>query len=539
MTALCVPIFIKPDLNLEETIDEIEDALEGTRGMIELRCDTATPRLVLQAMEFARLPVIVTIRPTWEGGACTKDDEYRIGLWEAAMEAGAEFVDVELLAWERKIAVRERICEAAEKHGTKIIISTHSFEPGRPKDLDARISRLRRIKQADVLKIAWQAESILDGIEALKLQERLKREENRPSLVLAMGADGMISRLLAKKFGAAFTFAAISPDQQSAPGQPSVADMRSLYRWDRQSPAAPVYGVAGFPIAHSKSPAIHNAGFEALNLPGVYVPLTIKPDLFAQAVDALRSIPGMHFRGLSVTIPHKQHAFKYVCDRNGKIDDLSWQIGAVNTLVFPEAGASGANAIAPAETPGAGMHGSNSDYSGALDALVTAWSGRREDIAGKRVAVIGAGGAARAIVAGLAAAGATVIIYNRTQSHADALAADFAQSGNVIAAPWPALPAAAADAFINCTPLGMSPDVDSSPLETAPESWNDQTVVFDTVYNPPITRLLKMAQDKGAKTVRGTEMFIRQAAAQFQAFTGKPAPLDTFRAVLAAALQPA
>ena len=216
MTAMCVPIFIKPDLKLEETFDDIDDALEGLghrEGMIELRCDTATPRQMLEAMEFARFPVIITVRPTWEGGQCSKDDEYRIGLWEAAMEAGAEFVDIELLAWERKINIRERICEAAEKHGTRIILSTHSFEPGR-KDVEGRIARLRRIKQADVLKVAFTAENILDGIEALRLQEKLKREDPRPSLVLAMGAEGVISRLLARKFGAAFTFAAISADQR-------------------------------------------------------------------------------------------------------------------------------------------------------------------------------------------------------------------------------------------------------------------------------------------------------------------------------------
>lgn len=529
MTAMCVPVFVKPDVNFEETLDEIEDALDGVAGaggggMIELRCDTATPRQMLEAMEFAHLPVIVTVRPMWEGGQCGKDDEYRIGLWEAAMEAGAEYVDVELLAWERKIAVRERICEAAEKHGTRIILSTHAFE-GRPKDLEARVGRLRRIKQADVLKIAWQAESILDGIEALSMLERLMREDSRPAVVLAMGEQGAISRLLSKKFGAAFTFAAISPDQQSAPGQPTVKDLLGMYRWNSQNAKTPVFGVAGWPIGHSKSPAIHNAGFDALHLPGVYVPLPIRPDLFAGAVDGLRGVPGMHLSGLSVTIPHKQHAFRYVCDRGGKVDDLSWQIGALNTLVFEPAGS----------PPAGALRGFNSDLEGALDALALGWSGNRADLAGKRVAVIGAGGAARAIVAGLAGSGATVVIYNRTLAHAEALAADFAQSGNVISAPWPALPSADADAFINCTPLGMSPEVDSSPLESAPESWNAQTVVFDTVYNPPMTRLLKIAQERGAKIIPGTEMFIRQAAAQFLAFTGAPAPLETFRSVLAAA----
>ncbi len=518
MTAICVPVFVQAGQNVEETMDEIEDALDGTRGMIELRCDGATPRQMLEAMEFAHVPVIITVRPTWEGGQCNKDDEYRIGLWEAAMEAGAEYVDVELLAWEQNVAVRERICEAAEKRGTRIILSTHSFE-GRPKDLDGRISRLRRIKQADVLKIAWQAESILDGIEALRILEKLNREDSRPAVVLAMGEEGGISRLLAKKFGAAFTFAAIAAEKQSAPGQPTVRDLRGIYRWDRQAADTRVFGVAGWPVGHSKSPAIHNAGFEAVEFAGVYVPLPIKPELFAAAVAGLRGVAGQHWGGLSVTIPHKKHAFQYVSNKNGTIDELSRRIGVINTMVL--GGDSGA--------AGGGMRGFNSDLDGALDALALGWSGDRGNLADKRVAVIGAGGAARAIVAGLAAAGAQVVIYNRTAAHAETLAADFASSGNVISAPWTALGAADADTFINCTPLGMSPDVQSSPVESAPASWNERTVVFDTVYNPPLTRFLKMAQEKGAKIVPGAEMFIRQAAAQFFAFTGKPAPLEVFR----------
>src|SRR5262245_52552088 len=228
MSAICIPIFVKPSLegkNLEEILDDAEDALDGTRGMIELRCDQATPRLMLEAIEAAHLPTIVTVRPTWEGGLCEKDDEYRTGLWEAAIEAGVEYIDIELAAWERHIWLRDRISEAAEKSGTRIILSTHSFE-GRPADLDARVMRLRRVKQADLLKIAWKAESLADGIDALRLLEKLRREDKRPAVVLAMGEDGIISRLLAKKFGAAFTFATLENLPQSAPGQPTVQELR-------------------------------------------------------------------------------------------------------------------------------------------------------------------------------------------------------------------------------------------------------------------------------------------------------------------------
>ena len=264
----------------------------------------------------------------------------------------------------------------------------------------------------------------------------------------------------------------------------------------------------------------------------VYVPLPVKPtdDAFAAAVDALRAAPGMHLRGLSVTIPHKENAFRYAAERGAAIDDLSARLGVVNTFAWKN------------DTPAAGFTAFNSDYAGALDALVSAWTGKRSDVAGKRIAVLGAGGAARAIVAALAAHGATVVVYNRTKEKADALAAECSVAaanagGKVVAALWEKLCDSCCEAYINCTPLGMHPQVQGSPLDAPPPGWSADTVVFDTVYNPRITKLLKVAQAAGAKIVPGTEMFVRQAAVQFAEFTGKAAPIELFRDVLTAALK--
>ncbi len=134
MTAICVPIFVKKGVDLEEIIGESEDALRGTSGMIELRCDTASEKQMLEAIDLAHVPVIVTIRPTWEGGFSEKTDDERIAMWEAAMEAGANYVDVELVGWEKSRAIREAVTDAAEKNGTRLIVSNHNFER-RPKDL--------------------------------------------------------------------------------------------------------------------------------------------------------------------------------------------------------------------------------------------------------------------------------------------------------------------------------------------------------------------------------------------------------------------
>ncbi|MGN6368086.1 MAG: shikimate dehydrogenase [Phycisphaerae bacterium] len=524
MTLICVPIFVKGGVDLEEAIGEAEDALRSAAGMIELRCDTATPKQMLEAIDLARVPVLVTIRPTWEGGFSEKSEKERIGMWEEAMDAGADYIDVELVAWEKSRAIREAIEDTAEKTGTRLVVSNHSFG-GRPGDLMERVKRLRAVKAASVLKIAWKAESILDGVDALRLTKEVREEDGRAVVALAMGEEGQMSRLLAKKFGAAFTFATVSRGKESAPGQPTVAELVGRYRWEKQKGETPVFGVVGWPVGHSLSPHIHNAGFDDVRAQGVYVPLPIRPEYeaFRGAMEAMREMEGMNLRGVSVTIPHKENAFRYVTEKGGAIDEISRSIGVINTVLWDGKGK---------------VRGMNSDYAGALDALVTAWSGKREDVRGKRVAVIGAGGAARAIVAALAAHGATVVIYNRTKEKADALAKEFGagEAGKVVAVPWEKLGDSCCEAYINCTPLGMHPHVKTSPVEGGP-GWGAGTVVFDTVYNPLETAFLKLAKRKNAKTVVGTEMFVRQAAIQFREFTGKEAPVDLFRKVLLEALK--
>jgi len=513
MTRICVPIFVKGG-GVEEDIGRAE---ELGAEMIELRCDTASARQMVEAIELVRVPVVVTVRPTWEGGFCQKADRERLAIFEAAIDAGVEYLDVELLAWEKSKAVREVLGDLAAKHGTRLIVSNHCFG-GRPADIDERLKRLRAVKEASVLKIAWKAESILDAIEALRLSAK-------KVVALAMGEEGLISRLLAGKFGAPFTFASAAVGKESAPGQPTVGELVDVYRWGKQAADVPVFGVVGWPVGHSLSPHIHNAGFEAVGVSGVYVPLAVRADYeaFRDAIDALRSCPGMNLRGLSVTIPHKENAMRYVLEKGGSVDELSTRIGVINTIVFSKL-----------ETLGGGnskLEGFNTDYAGAIDALVTAWSGKREDVKGKRIALIGAGGAARAIVAGLVAHGAIVDIYNRTFEKAQGLAAEFS---GMAAVAMDQLAFAEYDAYINCTPLGMHPKVNASPLDNValPPLFRPGTVVFDTVYNPRMTQLLKQARKQGATIVTGDEMFVRQAGIQFEAFVGKSAPLDVFRKVL-------
>jgi 3-dehydroquinate dehydratase / shikimate dehydrogenase len=179
----------------------------------------------------------------------------------------------------------------------------------------------------------------------------------------------------------------------------------------------------------------------------------------------------------------------------------------------------------------------NTDYSAILDSITARLGVARAALADCRVAVVGAGGTGRTAVAALAHCGATVVIYNRTRERAEALASEFSgKSAKVEAAPIEKLPDSRCDIYINTTSIGMHPDVAASPFGEQPPDLSPDTLVFDAVYNPPRTKLLEQAEAAGAKTVGGIEMFIRQAAAQFQAWTGQPAPVDVMRSVVEANL---
>jgi 3-dehydroquinate dehydratase/shikimate dehydrogenase len=513
MTPICVPIFVT---DAATAIPHIRAAQNAGAGMIELRCDTADRDAITTTVRFAEVPVIVTIRPTWEGGKSTATDEERLTMFRAALAAGANLIDIEWVAWQRTPAFQTLLPQLRERHA-RLILSNHDFE-GRPADLDERVKQMCAIDDVNIVKIVWRAADPRDARIALELT-RHATAAGKALVALAMGEAGQLSRLLAGKVESPFTFAALPAAGESAPGQPALDALTDLYRLDDQSYDWPTYAVIGWPVRHSLSPLIHNRGLARANLPGVYVPLPIAPtyDAFAAVLDDLRASPTINLRGLSVTIPHKENALRYITERGGTIDPLAARIGAVNTIAIDQHNA---------------LTGSNSDYAGALDALTLGMGITRNDLAGKRIAVLGAGGAARAIVAGLSACGATVVIYNRTQERAAALAAAFTSSSvKVVAAAFDNFCKSCCTIAINCTPLGMHPNVDASPL--TPADLDGLECVMDTIYTPRDTRLLQDAASKNIRVIPGVEMFIRQAAAQFTAFTAHAAPVETFRAALA------
>lgn len=517
-TKITVPVFITPTTDIRVSL---QTAAESGADLIELRCDNAPEAAMLEAIRLSPRPVVVTVRAPWEGGQSNRTDDERAALLVTAAQAQPAYLDVELLTLTRLPALQDALAPYCGAGKTQLIVSNHDFEK-MPSDLAQRLDRMAALKFADILKVAFMPATVADAVTTLRLSHEGLSRWGKPVVALAMGPKGQISRLLGAKFNQPLTFAALNAKAQSAPGQPTVHEMIERYRFREQRVNTAVCGVIGWPVGHSLSPHVHNAGFRETHFDGVYVPLPIEPSYeeFSAVVDALATCPDMHLRGLSVTIPHKENALRYVRERGGVVEDLAAHIGAVNTIVFPEADADRT------------LRGLNSDYPGALDALARAMHVAREDLASRRVAVIGAGGAARAIVAGLAHYGATTVIYNRTFENAQSLANEFnGKTGKVVPARLEKLCDSCCDIWINCTPLGMHPKIEGCPV---PESvnWGRDTVVFDTVYNPLYTRFLKLAQEKGATVVPGTEMFVGQAVVQYERFTGHAAPVQVFRDVL-------
>lgn len=524
MTLLAATIQVQ---SLEQAHAVAAAAAEHGADLIEYRIDQFTdhPAALRQLVEHSALPCILTCRPTWEGGLYDGDDQLRISLLEHAGTGPRQpaYLDLELAAWQRSANLRQKVAlvvdhaQQVRPVDTGLILSAHDFQQ-RPANLLQNVEAMVNAPACRVIKVAWMARSLRDNIEAFELI----RQQYKPTIAICMGEFGLPSRVLAKKFGALLTFAAVDRASGTAPGQPTLADLKQLYRWDALNEQTRVYGVIGYPVGHSLSPAIHNAGFTAIDHDGVYLPLPIAPEYesFKATVGAWLDCAPLHFAGASVTIPHKENLLRFVQEQGGEIEPLAATIGAANTLTV---------------RPDGSLYASNSDYAGALDAVCAGLGIERAGLAGKRVAVIGAGGAARAIVAGLAAYGATTVVYNRTLEKAQALAEQFnGHTGKVVAARLEKLCDSCCQVFINCTPIGMHPHVDASPIPSAADTkgWGPDTLVFDTVYNPLWTKLLRDARDAGCKVVPGTEMFIRQAAAQFALWTGRAAPVDVFRQVL-------
>jgi len=500
MTYLTVSLLVETEEFFEA---QVQAAKERGAEALEIRADSLqcpTPEAAGRLVGIAKksgLPVLLTCREKSEGGVQELEQSLRLGMLREAIAARADFVDVELKSF-RHPDVQSVLRAMLQQHpDTQLIISRHNFS-GPFEDIHLAYETILSFYPEAIPKLVYTARDINDCFDAFDLLS----QADSPVITFAMGAAGQMTRILAKKFGAFLTFASLDDEQATAPGQVSVEMMKTLYRWVEQTDKTEIFGLIGNPVAHSIGPAVHNACYAAGNINAVYLPFLI--DAEAQEFNAFlgnvidRS--GQGFGGFSVTLPHKTNALNYANKSGDFVDGLATSIGAVNTLKI------GFNGILSAY---------NTDYAGAMDALKSAMEAGKHDLHPLKVAVIGAGGAARAVVAGLTDQGALVTIYNRTAKKAESLAQEF----RCKAARMDALGDLDATVVINCTSVGMHPDVDSSPL---PEGvLTAGMTVFDTVYNPVETKLLRQAKAAGATVVNGAEMFIRQATAQYKIFIGE------------------
>jgi 3-dehydroquinate dehydratase / shikimate dehydrogenase len=452
---------------------------ERVADLVELRLDGLPAVDVQQALAGRACPVVVTCRPTWEGGRFTGSEEERRRILAAAIRSDAEYVDLEWRAGFDDLVLARR--------GRGIVLSAHDFD-GMPPDLDERV-RAMAATGSEVLKIA----PAIDNLPALlRLRDVRTRYPQLKLVLLGLGVKGIASRVLATRFGSAWTYAG----RERGTGQLTAEQMLDVYRFRRVGHETAVYGLAGSPIAHSLSPAMHNAAFDAADIDAVYVPFDS-----TRADEILVTARALDVRGLSVTTPLKVP----LRDEIEHVDDWCASVGAVNTV----------------RRRGNGWEATNTDVAGFLEPL------QDEDLHGLRATVVGAGGAARAVVAALRGGGAVVTVAARRRR----MAVRLAGPGGLVAA-FP-LESAGWDLLVNTTPLGSWPRPEESPV--APHLLEGGRIVYDLVYNPPITRLMRDGLAAGCRVIGGLEMLIAQAERQFAWWTGRPAPAGLFREVALAA----
>ncbi len=477
---ICIPITAR---NTKDTISEMSSASEYA-DLVEIRLDyipelNDAENCMEASLKSRTKPVIVTNRPEREGGKFNGSEHDRLSLLQKAIDLGADYVDVE----------NDSIKQITRSGKSKIIVSYHNFKKT-PQDINKIYDSICQHKP-DIVKIVTYANDITDNFRIFELLSTAKL----PVISFCMGELGYISRILTRKFGGFLTFASLEKGKESAPGQLTVDELTRTYNFKNTNKETKLYGIIGNPVSHSMSPAIHNASFVDRGLNSVYVPLKIlNIDSF------IKECRKVDFHGFSVTIPHKESVLPFLDD----IDHTAGKIGAINTIVKQDGK----------------LTGYNTDCMAAVMGLENDLKKNSDKLENKKISILGAGGAARAIAFGLKEKGCDMTIYNRTIERAEKLSNEvkcrFKRVEDIHKLD--------ADILINTTSIGMFPDVEKTPV---PENMlKEGMIVFDAVYNPIRTKLLTDAKERGCHTINGLSMFINQAAEQFRLWTNIEPPVE-------------
>ena len=458
--------------------------------LLELRLDALHPSARDDLEGLLRplaKPVVCSCRRPMDGGRFEGGEEERASLLRAAAAAGAAYLDVE--------AGSDLEALIDQLDGPRFLLSHHDLEET-PRNLEQLALELASRPGIAMAKLVTRARRIEDNL----LMRSILRSppSGAPLVAFCLGSVGVPSRLLALAWGAAATYGAAGG--AGADGQLPVADMDTLYAVREVTDATVLTGVVGRPLAHSLSPLVHNAAYRHLGLDFLYLPLELR-----SAEDAVRMAWELPLRGFSVTLPYKVAMLDLVDD----LEPLARRAGAVNTVLCDEER----------------NLGLNTDITGGVVPLR-----RRLALQGRRVALLGTGGAARALALGLLEEGAEVRVFGRNPSRAQSLAKEVGVSAGDLSE----LPEHRFDVLINATPVGMEPDREAIPV---PPGELRGELICDLVYNPRRTRLLREAEARGIEVIEGLEMFLEQAAEQFELFSDRTAPRSVMRDAARAALQ--
>ena len=473
------------------------DACDHGERFLELRLDllddpasgVAVIRRILR--RFPDTVVLATCRRRQNGGGFRANIERQIEVLDAAVSAGAALIDIEI-----------ETAEAAPRSldlfqgRTRLIISYHDFD--RTPALGRALQRLEKIP-ADIHKLATMARRPSDNLRVLEMPAT---RPTKALMVMTMGELGVTTRVLGIARKSTFVFAApdsgragkrVTPVQPTAAGQLPVTVLRNLYRAHKCEASTKVYGVVADPVSHSMSPVIHNRAFQARRIDAVYLPFLVRPAMLA---DFFRVVEKLPVAGLSVTLPHKRRVIRHL----DTVDALARRIGAVNT-VFRRRGK---------------LCGTNTDAQGITSPLE-----KRIRLDKASALVVGNGGAARAAIFALCDKGSRVTLTGRNPARVRALAC----ACGVEAIDRSRLDGHDYDVLIHATPLGMHPHAKRCFFPKRIPS----DLVFDLVYNPLETELIRRARAAGKQTISGLEMFVEQACAQFEIWTRDKAPQTAMR----------
>ncbi len=489
----------------EEFIQNIRRA-EKFADVIELRLDCLNKddvRGVVENLPKTEKTYLFTFRPREQGGNRDLTVVEKLKFWEHVFWShDSDFmIDIEF---------DHNLLNAVNPETKKRIVSSHSFD-GTVTHIDQTWQVMSEISDS-LIKIALQADDITDAIPVWKLLG-VAKAENKQIIPIAMGEAGKWTRILGPAHGAFMTYASLESGRETAPGQITAKNLIEIYRVKQLDLETKVFGVIGDPVSQSLSPYMHNPAFVSSKINAVFIPFQVKniDEFIRRMVRPETREVELNFTGFSVTMPHKQSIMKHL----DALDPIAEKIGAVNTV----------------KIEGERLTGFNTDAHGFITPLKAEFS----NLDGARVAVFGAGGAARAVVYALKQENANVTVIARDERKARSLADEFGVSSNQISNFKSQISNRVGDQFdvvINATPMGMKGPNESEFLFAA-EELVGVNYFYDLVTSAADTPTIREAKKAGVAANGGLEMLVAQGAKQFEIWTGREAPLELMTASVA------